>query len=248
MLTAIIIDDERRSRNTLRQKLAQHCPAVQVVAECENGEEGIKRIEEKDPAIVFLDVEMPRMNGFTMLQQLHKRNFELIFITAYDHYAIQAIKFSALDYLVKPIEIKELVQAIGRVEEKQRNSLPNQRLELLLQNLEQNKEERLCIALPTNNGLEFIRMEYIVHLEAHDNYTHIFLNDNRKYVVSRTLKEFEELLPAKTFFRIHNSHIINKNFADRYIRGEGGQVVLSNGAVLDIAKRKKAEFLKAFGR
>ena len=247
MLTAIIIDDERRSRNTLRQKLAQHCPEVQVIAECESGEEGIKRIEEKDPAIVFLDVEMPRMNGFTMLQQLCNRNFEVIFVTAYDHYAIQAIRFSALDYLVKPIEIEELRRAIRMVEEKQRQSLPNQRLELLLQNLEQKDEERFCIALPTNNGLEFIRMECIVYLEAHDNYTHFFLNDNRKYVVSRTLKDFEELLPTKTFFRIHNSHIINKTFAERYIRGEGGQVVLSNGTVLDIAKRKKAEFLKVFG-
>jgi two-component system, LytTR family, response regulator len=246
MLTAIIIDDERRSRNTLRQKLLQHCPEVEIVAECENGEEGIKCIEEKAPAIVFLDVEMPRMNGFTMLQQVQHRNFELIFITAYDHYAIRAIKFSALDYLVKPIEIKDLCQAIDRVKEKKQQTAPNQRLELLLQNLDQKKQERFRIAVPTNSGLQFIRIEHIIYLEAQDNYTHIFLND-RKYMVSRTLKDFEDMLPAETFLRIHNSHIINKNFAEKYIRGDGGQVVLSNGVVLDIAKRKKTEFLKAIG-
>lgn len=118
MLTAIIIDDESSSRNALRQKLINYCPDVTVVAECENGEDGIKYIEEKNPDIVFLDVEMPRMNGFTMLQQLHNRNFELIFITAYDHYAIKAIKFSALDYLVKPVEIDDLKAAVEKAVKK----------------------------------------------------------------------------------------------------------------------------------
>jgi two-component system LytT family response regulator len=247
MLTAIIIDDERRSRNTLRQKLALHCTGVQIIGECESGEEGIKCIEEKQPDIVFLDVEMPRMNGFTMLQHLDNRNFDLIFVTAYDHYAIQAIKFSALDYLVKPIEVPELQKAIERVKEKRQRHEPNKRLEVLLDNLDQKKHELFRIAVPTAAGLEFLRIERIIYLEAHDNYTHIFLDDKRKYIVGRTLKDFEEMLPPETFLRIHNSHVINKNFAEKYIRGDGGQVVLSNGAVLDIAKRKKAEFLKTIG-
>ena len=187
------------------------------------------------------------MNGFTMLQQLRNRDFDLIFVTAYDHYAIQAIKYSALDYLVKPIEVPELQKAIERVKEKQQQAKPDKRLEVLLDNLEQKKHERFRIAVPTTSGLEFLRVEHIIFLEAHDNYTHIFLDDKRKYIVSRTLKDFEEILPPETFLRIHNSHIINKNFAEKYIRGDGGQVVLSNGAVLDIAKRKKTEFLKAFG-
>ena len=247
MLTAIIIDDERRSRNALRQKLAMHCADVQIINECESGGEGIKSIEEKKPDIVFLDVEMPRLNGFAMLQQLHNRNFSMIFVTAYDHYAIQAIKYSALDYLVKPIEVTELQKAIERVKEKQQHTKPDKRLDVLLDNLEQKKHERFRIAVPTAAGLEFLRVEHIIYLEAHDNYTHIFIDDKRKYIVSRTLKDFEEMLPADTFLRIHNSHIINKNFAEKYIRGDGGQVVLSNGAVLDIAKRKKSEFLKAIG-
>lgn len=138
-------------------------------------------------------------------------------------------------------------EAIRRAEEKQQHAEPNQRLELLLDNLNQKVYERLRIAVPTNSGLEFLKVENIIYLEANINYTHIFLKDGRKHTVSRTLKDFEEMLSTDTFLRIHHSHIINKNFAEKYIRGEGGQVVLSNGTVLDIAKRKKSEFLKAIG-
>ena len=246
MLRSIIIDDETNSSSALREKLKQYFPQVNIIAICNNGHEGIEAIESLKPDIVFLDIEMPKINGFTMLQKLTYRNFELIFTTAYDHYAIKAIRFSALDYLVKPIEIEELRQAINRVEEKQQAS-PNQRLELLLDNLGHKIHERLRIAIPTNSGLEFLKVEQIIYLEASVNYTHIFLQDGRKYTASRTLKDFEEMLPADTFLRIHHSHIINKNFAEKYIRGEGGQVVLSNGTILDIAKRKKTEFLKAIG-
>ena len=141
MLTAIIIDDESSSRNTLRQKLANYCPEIIVVAECEDGQEGIKNIEEKKPDILFLDVEMPRMNGFTMLQQLQNRNFELIFITAYDYYAIKAIKFSALDYLVKPVAIDDLKSAVAKAVQKRTQATGNERLELLLQNLMNEKKD-----------------------------------------------------------------------------------------------------------
>ena len=247
MLSSIIIDDEANSSSALKEKLIQYFPQVKIVAVCKNGQEGIDAIESLQPEVVFLDIEMPLMNGFTMLQQLTNKNFELIFTTAYDHYAIRAIRFSALDYLVKPIEIEELRQALERAEEKKLQPLPNQRLELLLDNLGHKMHERLRIAVPTNNGLEFLKIEHIIYLEASINYTHIFLGDGRKYTVSRTLKDFEEMLPVDTFLRIHHSHIINKNFAEKYIRGEGGQVVLSNGTVLDIAKRKKTEFLKAIG-
>ena len=130
------------------------------------------------------------------------------------------------------------------VKERQQPS-PNKRLDLLLESLEQKSQERRQIAVPSGNGLDFLKVDTIIYLEASANYTNIFMNDGRKFVVSRTLKDFEELLPQDTFIRIHHSHIINKNFAEKYIRGEGGQVVLSNGAVLDISKRKKADFLKA---
>ena len=247
MLTAIIIDDESSSRSALKQKLINHCIDVTIIAECESGEDGIKSIEEKIPDIVFLDVEMPRMNGFTMLQQLHNRNFELIFITAYDHYAIKAIKFSALDYLVKPVEVEELKAAVEKAAQKRKHSPGNERIDLLLQNLMNEKKEHQRIAIPSMEGLQFISMDDIIYLEAQSNYTLIYLKDSYKLTVSKTLKDFEELLPPAVFIRIHHSHIINRNAVEKYIKGEGGQVVMKNGITLDVARRKKEEFMKAIG-
>ena len=247
MLTAIIIDDEANSRNALRQKLGNHCPQVSIIAECENGEEGIKCIEEKKPGIVFLDVEMPRMNGFTMLQQLQNRNFEVVFITAYDHYAIKAIKFSALDYLLKPVAVDELKATVQKATQKRENANGNERLELLLQNLINEKKEHHRLAIPSMEGLQFIAMDDIIYLEAQSNYTIIFLKDSVKLTVSKTLKDFEELLPEPVFIRIHHSYIINRNAVEKYIKGVGGQVVMKNGIILDVARRKKEEFMKAMG-
>ena len=247
MLTAIIIDDETNSRKALRKKLSDHCTGVNIIAECENGEDGIKCIEENNPDIVFLDVEMPRMNGFTMLQQLKNRDFELIFITAYDHYAIKAIKFSALDYLVKPVEVDDLKTAVQKAAQKRTLASGNDRLELLVQNLLNEKKEHHRIAIPSLQGLQFITISDIIYLEAQSNYTTIILNDSYKLTVSKTLKDFEELLPTSVFIRIHHSYIINRNAVEKYIKGEGGQVLMKNGVILDVARRKKDEFMKAIG-
>ena len=247
MLTAILVDDEQNSLSSLKEKIGRHCLQVTIVATCDTAQEAIRQIDTLQPDLVFLDIEMPVMNGFLMLQQLTWRKFELIFTTAYDHYAIKAIRFSALDYLLKPIEIEELKMSVGRAEEKKASASAAQQLELLLENVTPRKNNYQRLAIPTPDGLRFIKVAEIIYLEAQVNYTHIFLSNNQKQVVCRTLKEFEDMLPADTFLRIHNSHIINKNFAERYIRGEGGQVVLSTGEVLDIAKRKKAEFLKSIG-
>lgn len=247
MLSAIIIDDETSSRNALRKKISNHCPGVTIIAECENGEEGIENIETKKPDIIFLDVEMPRINGFTMLQQLKNKNFEVIFVTAYDHYAIKAIRFSALDYLIKPVEIDDLKNAVSRAIEKRNVVKSNAQIELLLENIAHEKVKFRRIAIPTTQGLQFIKIDDIIYLEASVNYTKFHLCNNIQYIVSKTLKDFEDILPFDVFIRIHNSYIISKNYVEKYIRGEGGQVVLSNGSVLDISKRKKAEFLKAIG-
>jgi len=247
MLTAIIIDDESSSRNALKQKLTNHCTDIIIIAECEDGEDAIKNIEEKKPDIIFLDVEMPRMNGFTMLQQLQNRDFELIFITAYNHYAIRAIKFSALDYLVKPVEVEDLKAAVQKAVQKRKHVSGNERLELLLQNLTSEKKEQQRLAIPSMEGLQFISMNDIIYLEAQSNYTVIYLLGAHKITVSKTLKDFEELLPQANYIRIHHSYIINKNAVEKYIKGEGGQVVMSNGTTLDVARRKKEEFMKAIG-
>ncbi len=246
-LTAILIDDENNSRNSLRQKLITYCPQIDIVSEAENGEEGIKAIETYKPDIVFLDVEMPRMNGFNMLQQLQHRNFELIFTTAYDHYAIQAIRFSALDYLVKPIEIATLKEAVARAQERKQTNFPNQRIETLLYNLLDEKNTHTRIAIPSMEGLQFVAIAEIIYLEAESNYTFIHVQPASRLTVSKTLKDFEELLPASIFIRIHHSFLINKNHVRKYLRGEGGQVLMSNGTMLDVARRKKDEFMKAIG-
>ena len=246
-LRAIIIDDERNSRHSLRQKLSVHCPEVTIIGECENGEEAEKAVAELEPDLLFLDVEMPRMNGFTLLQQLKHRNFEVIFVTAYDYYAIKAIKFSALDYLVKPVEVEELKTAVKKAAQKRMQPDDNERLELLLQNLMNEKRDRQRIAIPSMKGLQFIKLDDIIYLEAHSNYTVVYLGKETKITVSKTLKDFEELLPVNVFIRIHHSYIINSSAVEKYIRGDGGQVVMKNGVTLDVSKRKKSDFLKAIG-
>lgn len=247
MLTAIIIDDELNGRIALKQKIMDYCPEVEVVAEVENGRLGIEAILRLHPQLVFLDIEMPDMNGFEMLIGLTEKKFHLVFTTAYDHYAIKAIKYSAFDYLLKPIDIDELKMTIQRIMHLPRADLDTKKLETLEQNL-LTKPFLNKIAIPTQEGLLFFDIADIMHLEAQSNYTVIFFQDKTKLIASRTLKDFEEILPGDTFFRPHNSHIINLNFIKRYIRGDGGQVELKNGTYILVSRRKKDEFLNLIGR
>jgi len=244
MLKAVLIDDDESNLSSLSEKLTRHCPQVAIIAKCDNALDGIKAIETLMPDVVFLDIEMPVMNGFVMLQEIAHKNFELVFVTAYDHYAIKAIRFSALDYLVKPVEIGELKQAVSNAEVNRNRLSSHTQIELLLEHLQRKTPQRITI--PTSDGLQIINLDDIIYLEASNNYTNIFLTI-KKYLVSRTLKDYEDLLPADKFLRIHQSFIINKTFVERYIRGEGGQVVMRNGDTLDVSKRKKSEFLHAIG-
>jgi two-component system LytT family response regulator len=247
-LKAILIDDENSGLSALYEKLQKHCPQVEVLQTCDTAEKGIQAINSLEPDLVFLDVEMPVMNGFVLLQHLQFKSFELIFVTAYDHYAIKAIRYSALDYLLKPVEVDELKAAVDKALEKRYGSQPdNPRLDLLLENLVLEKKKFKRIAIPAGDGLQVVKIDDIIYLEASANYTLIYLAGGTKLTASRTLKDFEELLPPDVFVRIHHSYIINVNCVEKYIRGEGGQVVLSNNVVLDVAKRKKQEFMKAIG-
>ncbi len=246
MLKAILVDDEENSLNALKEKIVQHCAEVEIIAACTQPAEAVIKINDLKPDIIFLDIEMPGMNGFNLLQQLNDKHFEPVFVTAYDHYAVKAIRISAFDYLVKPVDIDDLKATIQRAIEKKKSREPDDRLEVLLDNISNPKKEFKRIAIPSNDGIKFIKIKDILYLEANINYTHIFLA-NQKYVVSRTIKDFEEMLPADDFIRIHSSYIINKEHLERYIRGEGGQVVLSNGIMLDVAKRRKSDFLKEIG-
>lgn len=247
MITAIIIDDENKGRLALRQKIADYCPDVAIIAEASNGQEGIEMIEMHKPQLVFLDIEMPRVNGFEMLNQLKDKNFHLIFTTAYDHYAIKAIKYSAFDYLLKPIDIEELKQAIDKIRNTRANQLKNQ-VELLEHNIKNPKIALNKLAIPTLDGLCFYNLSDLVHLEASSNYTNLFFLDGKKVLASKTLKDFEELLPEDTFFRPHHSHIINLKYISKYIKGDGGQLELTNGSIVDVSRRKKEEFLKVIAK
>lgn len=242
MLTAIIIDDELKGRIALRQKLKDYCPEVEIAGEAESGPEGIILLEKQTPDIVFLDIEMPRMDGFNMLLQLPQKNFHLIFTTAYDQYAIKAIKFAAFDYLLKPIDIEELILAISRIN-RLRFSETEKKLEVLNQNLT-DKNSFNKIAISTQNSLLLFEVGDIMYLNATRNYTTIYFKDHPKLIASKTLKDFEDLLPPGIFFRIHHSYIININYIKKYLKGEGGQVELDDGTVLDVSRRKKEEFLK----
>ncbi len=245
MLKAIIIDDEAKGRMALTQKLHDYCKEVRTVGEAENGKAGIKLIEKTKPDIVFLDIEMPRMDGFEMLHRLPEKNFHLIFTTAYDQYAIKAIKYAAFDYLLKPVDIEELKLAISKISTYQ-HAHTEKKLELLDQNF-YGKNVFNKIAISTLDGLLFFEIKDIVHLEANSNYTTLYFVSGSKLVASKTLKDFEELLPADIFFRVHHSHLINLNYIKRYIKGDGGQIELQNGNYVDVSRRKKEEFLKAIG-
>ncbi|MBY5956751.1 LytTR family DNA-binding domain-containing protein [Membranicola marinus] len=241
-LSAVIIDDEAKGRLALREKINNYCPTVEIVDEAADGLQGVDIITQHDPDIVFLDIEMPRMDGFEMIQMLPGVDFHIIFTTAYDHYAIKAIKYSAFDYLLKPVDIEELKSAVDRA-----GHYPvkwtHDKISTLQDNL-RSQPNLGKIAIPTMEGLLFFNTADIVHLEAQSNYTMIYFEEHPKLLASRTLKEFEELLPADLFYRTHHSHIINLHFIKKYIRGEGGQIQLQNNDFVPLSRRKKQRFLE----
>ncbi len=245
MITAILIDDEVNSRNALLKKINANCPTIQIVAACGSAEEGIIAIEKHQPQVVFLDVEMPRMNGFAMLEKIANKNFNIVFTTAYNQYAINAIKFGAFDYLVKPIDVEELIVVAKRLNEQKQQLNNSERLDILLNQLTPTSKSSIQrIAIATQTGLEFIHIDTIVYLEAIGNYTQLHFTDGKKLMASKTLKEFEDLLEHHAFFRIHNASLVNLVFVKKYIRGDGGQLQLCNDIILDVARRRKEELVE----
>ena len=242
MLRAIIIDDELKSRELLKILIEEFCDGVSVVALCQNVAEGIDSINTHSPEVVFLDIQMQRETGFDLLTKLGEINFEVIFTTAHSEFAIKAFKFSAIDYLLKPLDPEDLKRAIKKVEKKMYGNA-TQRLEMLIKNMRTTPSEAYKLALPTSDGLMFIKLNEILYCEAFSNYTSFYLSDGKKYIVSKTLKEYEDILTEYNFFRIHNSYLINMREIKKYIRGEGGYVILNNDVSLDVSKRKKEAFL-----
>ena len=246
MIKAILIDDEKHCRETLSIQLEKYCPEVQLLAQCSSAAQGLLAITQHQPDVVFLDVEMPQMNGFEMLQQLSTIPFEVIFTTGYDAYAIKAIRFSALDYLLKPIDKDELKKAVAKLNQKKDHNLTEQ-FDILLEKLGTKPVPLQKIALPTFEGFELVSIDTILHCEADSNYTHIVLRQGKKVLVSRTLKEIEELLEGHAFLRVHHSYLVNLNEIVRYVRGEGGYVVMSDNIAITVSRSRKDALLKVFG-
>jgi two-component system, LytTR family, response regulator len=245
MLKAIIVDDEPKARENLQILLQDFVKGVEVVALCQDIAEAMEAVNTKAPDIVFLDIQLQRETGFDLLTRLKDINFEVIFTTAYTEYAIKAFKFSAIDYLLKPIDIEDLKKAVGKVEKRVNNNMSS-RLKELVQNLKFGSAENYKLALPTLEGLVFIKINDIIYCEASSNYTQIYTSEG-KYLVSKTLKEYDELLSDHNFFRIHNSYLININSIKKYVKGDGGYVVLNDNTSLDVSKRKKEAFLTKVG-
>lgn len=245
MINAVIIDDERIGRETLIRLLEQYCPNITVVATADSVANAKVVIAKHRPHLVFLDIEMPFSSGFELLKETHAEKFEVIFTTAYDQYAIRAIRSSALDYLLKPIDRDELIAAVAKAEQKLsgQNHL-SQSLEVLLENLKHATTEHSKIALPTDDGLILVHVQNIIRCEADGNYTRFFMQGREELLVCKTLKEFDAILTEMNFLRVHHSHLVNIGHVKKYVRGEGGQVIMSDTATVPVSRRKKDELIR----
>lgn len=233
---ALIVDDELNNRENLKLALTQYCPEVKVIGEADSAITALDFLQSNEPNLVFLDIAMPLGNGFQFLESLDQINFDIIFVTAYNQYAIRAIKFCAIDYLLKPIDALELKQAVNRVISNQAKKEQQQKLELLLSNMNQPSQK---IALPQSDHVEFVKVEDIIRCKGEKNYTWFFLKDDRKLLVSQTLKEYVTLLEDFHFFRVHQSHLVNLHQIQKYSRRDGGYVVMTDEEQIPVARNRK---------
>ncbi len=244
MLKSIIVDDELLGRKTLVKLLEKYCPTVEVIGLCENGKIALETLQNNQPDILFLDIEMPEMNGFEMIENLESYDFEIIFTTAYDEFALKAFQVCAIDYLLKPIDSAQLIKAVKKVEERKFQINSKAQVELLLTSMKSEQKIFPKLAIPSMEGIEFVDVVEIIRCEASKNYTLIFTTDGNKYVFSKTLKDIESLISSNFFFRIHQSHLINLNLVKKYIRGIGGYIIMADGSEIPVAKSKKSVLLQ----
>jgi two-component system LytT family response regulator len=238
MITATIVDDEPFCCESLATLLERYCPAVKVLDICYSASAALQSIQQQPPHILFLDIEMPHMNGFELLEKLPEINFQLIFTTSFDQYAIKAIQFSALDYLLKPIEREKLQKAVQKVVQGMHHPLPQQ-IEILLHKLSHPTIPVNKIAIPTMEGLQMIFVESVIICTSDSNYTTLHLKNKQKITASRTLKEIEEMLEDYSFTRVHHSYLVNLNEVEKYVKGEGGYLVMSDGSTVDVSRSRK---------
>ncbi|WP_296705720.1 LytTR family DNA-binding domain-containing protein [Algoriphagus sp.] len=246
-LKAIIVEDEFHSRETLKGFLREYCPEVLLLEEASSVEDAVIKISGLRPELVFMDIELQTGTGFDVLQRVSHLDFHLIFTTAFEHYAIKAIKFSSIDYLLKPIDMEELQAAVQKALQLSENENRQKLLENLLNNFKSHSSENHKISLSSSEGVEFIPSKEILFCEANGAYTHFHLQDGRKLLVSKNLKEYENILQGHSFMRVHNSFLINLEEVKKYVRSEGGYIVMNNNKQVSISPSKKDEFLKRMG-
>jgi two-component system LytT family response regulator len=245
MIKAIIIDDENNALEVLEMQLNRFCKDVTVVAVCDGGIKGIAAIKKHEPDLVFLDIEMPHKNGFDVLNETRGLHYDVIFTTAYDQFAIKAFKFSALDYLLKPVDILELQAALEKVKNKKDGSSLDKKIKTLFQQLQPQKLTDK-IALPVGDAMQFMQPDEIIRCESDSNYTHIFLATGKKITMAKTLKEVEENINGSPFCRVHQSHLINMNHISKYIKGDNAYLIMKDGTQIGISRNKKEAFLETF--
>jgi two-component system LytT family response regulator len=244
MIRTVLVDDEIDSIRVLQRLLGDYCPNVSVIGTASGVETALPLIRATKPALVLLDIEMAQGNAFDLLNQLQPIDFKVIFVTAFDNYAIRAFKYSAVDYLLKPVDVDDLRSAVDRVQSMPGEQTILEQMKLLLENVGSMQAIQQKMAIPTITGLAFISLQEIIRFEARGNYTYIYRSNEEPVITTRIIREYEDLLPPTVFFRIHNSHIINMSRIKRYQKGRGGSVEMEDGSVIEVASRRREEFLR----
>lgn len=240
MLQAFLIDDEEHCIKTLRYDLHKYCPEVEIKACISNAEDALAALQKESPDLVFLDIEMPRLNGFQLLESLGDFSFDLIFTTAYDAFALNAFEVNAADYLLKPIDPEKLQKAVQKVIARRGQAVSEEQMQFIIQQIRNSHTSGpQRIALPSSNGLEFVSADSILYCEADGCYTNIFFDNGKKMLIARNLKMIEALVPPTNFLRVHHSYIANLNHITRFVRNDGGYLVMSNGAKVKVSRNRK---------
>ncbi|MBI3501588.1 MAG: response regulator transcription factor [Bacteroidetes bacterium] len=244
MINAIIIEDEKKSASALEELLKRNCPEVSLLGKAGSVKEGYDLFYKTKPDLIFLDVMLGDGSGFDVLEKLSDLKFEVIFTTAHEKFAIKAIKYSALDYLLKPIDAEELKIAVGKIAGRNQKFSNEENLRSLLENVKQKEDQFSKITFPSGHAYEIVSIKDIIRCEANDNYTNVFLSNGKKLLVSGTLKQYEDLLPEKDFVRVHHSNLINMAHMVRFMKEDGGYAEMSDGSKVEVSRRKRDDLLQ----
>jgi len=247
MIKAVIVDDEPNNVIILEGMIKEFCPEVSITGKADNAQKAEALISETKPDLVFLDIEMPYGSGFDMLDRLRPVRFEVIFVTAFNEYALRAFRYSALDYLLKPININELQEAVGKAGKNIQLKNFDQRLDGFMQDMKKLSFDMSRIGLPGKNGIVFVQLSDVMRFEANRGYTRIYIKNQREIISSKNISEYEEILPGNKFYRVHHSHLINLSYVTGYQRGRGGFLEMEGGDVIEVAVRRKDELMVRLG-